>query len=77
MPKLETRARSCTAACVVEKRLTARAIKRILDRQSRELVGWLYEWNTGEQEPMWKDQRYQDIIYEQRCAVEPQIQSEV
>ena len=49
---------------MVEKRLAARAIKRILDRQSRELVGWLYEWNTGEQVPMWKNAHREDVVYE-------------
>ena len=64
MPNLGTGARSCPAASVVEKRLSARAIKRILDRQSREVVGWLYEWNTGEQVPMWKNAHREDVIYE-------------
>ncbi len=64
MPTLGTGARTYPVASAVEKRLAARAIKRILDKQSREVVGWLYEWNTGEQEPMWKSERCQDIIYE-------------
>lgn len=64
MPNLGTGARSCPATCVVEKRLAARATKRILDRQSREVVGWLYEWNTGEQVPMWKNEHRDDVVYE-------------
>ena len=64
MPTLGTGARTYPVARAVEKRLAGRAIKRILDRQSREVVGWLYEWNTGEQEPMWKNERCQDFIYE-------------
>ncbi len=64
MPNLGTEARTCPAACVVEKRLAARAIKRILDRQSREVVGWLYAWNTGEQVPMWKNAHCEDVVYE-------------
>lgn len=45
-------------------RLEAQPIRRILDRQSRELVGWIYEWNTGEHLPKWKDGKRTDVIYE-------------
>ena len=48
----------------IKMKLEARAIKRILDRQSGNVVGWLYVWNTGEREPLWKDERCQDVIYE-------------
>ena len=44
-------------------RLHARAVKRILDRQSGTLVGWLYEWNTGELVPRWKAEAKSDVIY--------------
>lgn len=44
-------------------RLHARAVKRILDRQSGTLVGWLYEWNTGELVPRWKAGAKSDVIY--------------
>ena len=44
-------------------RLHARAVKRILDRQSGTLVGWLYEWNTGELMPRWKAEARSDVIY--------------
>ena len=47
-----------------KRRLHATPIKRILDRNSREVVGWLYEWNTGAQVPMWNDGRKTDILYE-------------
>ncbi len=50
---------------VCNRRLEARVIKWILDRKSREVVGWLYEWNTGEREKMWKDGICNDVIYEQ------------
>ena len=30
-----------------KKRLEAKAIERILDAKTREVVGWLYQWNTG------------------------------
>jgi hypothetical protein len=45
-------------------RLEATPIKRILDRETREVVGWLYEWNTGAHVPMWKDGRKSDVVYE-------------
>ena len=46
------------------KRIHARAIKRILDRETGDLVGWLYEWNTGELVPRWKAEARSDVIYE-------------
>jgi hypothetical protein len=42
----------------------AHPIKRILDRKSRNIVGWLYEWNTGQIAPMWKDKPCEDVIYD-------------
>ena len=48
----------------VKNRLEAQPIIRILDRQSRDVVGWLYEWNTGEFVPMWKQGRQEDVIFE-------------
>jgi hypothetical protein len=47
-----------------QKRLEAKAIKRILDARTREIVGWLYEWDTGEILPRWKDGRRENVIYE-------------
>ncbi len=51
---------------ICEERLHAQAVKRMYDRQSGEQVGWLYEWNTGDLEPMWcsgpkLNVRYEDI----------------
>ena len=48
----------------IQERLEAKAIKRILDARTREVVGWLYEWNTGEILPRWKDGRREKVIYE-------------
>lgn len=45
------------------KREQAHAIKRVLDRDSQEVVGWLYEWNTGQLSIMWKDGRRDDVVY--------------
>ena len=44
-------------------RLHAHAVKRILDRQSGAVVGWLYEWNTGELVPRWKAEARTDVVY--------------
>ena len=44
--------------------LHATPVKRILDRTTLEVVGWLYEWNTGRQVPMWKDGPRKDVVYE-------------
>lgn len=46
------------------KRTQARAVKRIFDKSSRELVGWLYEWNTGEVVPRWQREAFEDVYYE-------------
>lgn len=48
----------------LEIRQEARVVKIILDRKSAQIVGWLYEWNTGEKAPMWKDGEHEDISYE-------------
>jgi len=45
------------------KRLEAKPKKRILDAKTHELVGWLYQWNTGTLVPMWKDGRKRNVIY--------------
>jgi len=45
-------------------RVHAHAVNRILDRETGELVGWLYEWNTGERVPRWKAGAKSDIVYD-------------
>jgi hypothetical protein len=42
----------------------ARPVQRVLDRKTRRLVGWLYEWNTGERMVMWKEGKRADVVYE-------------
>lgn len=42
----------------------AHPIKRVLDQKSREVVGWLYRWNTGHVAVMWKGDRCENVIYE-------------
>ena len=42
----------------------ARPVHRILDRETRQLVGWLYEWNTGERMAMWKAGKREDVVYD-------------
>ena len=48
------------------KRSEAQPIKKIIDQKTGAHVGWLYEWNTGDLEPMWcngprTNVRYEDI----------------
>ena len=50
----------------VKIRLEAWVKGHILDQGSLEVVGWLYEWNTGEREPMWKNGQRDEVIYELR-----------
>ena len=52
-----------TMALLVESE-HARAIKRVLDARSRDVVGWLYQWGTGDLSIMWKGERCADVIYE-------------
>jgi hypothetical protein len=40
------------------------AIKRVLDARSHDVVGWLYQWGTGDLCVMWKGERCDDVIYE-------------
>lgn len=42
----------------------AYAIKRVLDAGSRDVVGWLYQWGTGDLSVMWKGERCENVIYE-------------
>lgn len=53
-----------TAIDESEERKTATAIKRVLDRKTRKVVGWLYQWNSGHMAVLWNDKRYDDIVYE-------------
>lgn len=47
-----------------EKREEAGAIRRIRDRDSNDIVGYLYEWNTGQMSVMWKGKPCRNVIYE-------------
>ena len=50
-----------------DKKIEGTAIARILDARTREIVGYLFEWNTGEIDPKWNDdipREEKDIIYE-------------
>ncbi|MFC3612903.1 hypothetical protein ACFORG_03935 [Lutimaribacter marinistellae] len=37
---------------------------RILSGISGELVGYLYEWNNGDLQPAWFDDKVQDVLFE-------------
>ncbi|MEO1140606.1 MAG: hypothetical protein AAFW87_14265 [Pseudomonadota bacterium] len=58
------RADSSHLPCGETKRVHARAVKRIFDRETGELVGWLYEWNTGSLVPRWKSEAREDVVYD-------------
>lgn len=47
----------------VDHRLEARFVSLILDQKSHEIVGWLFEWNTGERMPMWKGEVHEDVVF--------------
>ena len=49
---------------VLGDREQAYPIKRVLDQESRKVVGWLYRWNTGQVAVMWKGERCESVIYE-------------
>ena len=45
-------------------KIEGKAIARILDAKTRDIVGYLYEWNTGARQPKWKDDIVrEDVIY--------------
>ena len=46
------------------KREEASPIKRVRDRETHEIVGYLYEWNTGHRNVMWTDVPHSDVIYD-------------
>ena len=46
------------------RRQEARVIARIRDRDTREVVGYLYEWNTGQLNVMWKGEVRANVVYE-------------
>lgn len=47
----------------ISDRKYATPIRRILDRETGKLVGWLYEWNTGAIVPMWKSEPAENVFY--------------
>ena len=50
-----------------ETKIEGKAIARILDAKTREIVGYLFEWNTGDINPKWIDdipRDEEDVIYE-------------
>ena len=51
-------------AGVLSEREQASPVRRVLDSKTREVVGWLYQWNTGHLAVMWKSERHKDVIYE-------------
>lgn len=66
VPRNETKAheKGTQSTDALPNRLHARAVKRIFDRQTGDLVGWLYEWNTGALVPRWKSEAHEDVYFE-------------
>lgn len=40
-------------------------VARIVKRESRDLVGYLYEWNTGERQNGWFNGPVADVVLEE------------
>ena len=50
-----------------KRKIEGKAIARILDAETREILGYLYQWNTGAIDPKWTDdipRAEEDVIYE-------------
>ena len=50
-----------------KRKIEGKAIARILDAHTREVVGYLFECNTGEIDPKWNDdipRDEKDVVYE-------------
>lgn len=62
--KRNRKSKSAPSPKTGNKRTQAQAVKRIFDKSSGELVGWLYEWNTGEMVPRWQGEARKDVYYE-------------
>ncbi len=52
------------ASGALRERREAQVVNRVLDRKSREVVGWLYRWNTGHVAVMWKGEKCEDVTFE-------------
>ena len=46
------------------KRERGEAVARIVTRETREHVGYLYEWNTGERQRAWFGQPQPNVVFE-------------
>ena len=50
-----------------KKKIEGKAIARILDARTQEIVAYLFEWNTGDIDPKWNDdieRDEKDVVYE-------------
>lgn len=50
-----------------KKKIEGKAIARILDAKTNEIVGYLFEWNTGDVDPKWNDdipRKEEEVVYE-------------
>lgn len=47
----------------IGERLEAKPIACIVDQRTKEIVGWLYVWNTGQRVPRWIRKPRKDVFY--------------
>lgn len=46
------------------KKERGKVVARIVTRETREHVGYLYEWNTGERQRAWFSQPQSNVVFE-------------
>ena len=46
-----------------EPKLEAYAFQQVLNRHTKEVVGYRYRWNNGSVQTMWCSGRVKDVIY--------------
>ncbi|MDT0684626.1 hypothetical protein RM543_18345 [Roseicyclus sp. F158] len=47
------------------KKTHGEVVGKIMTREAREHVGYLYEWNTGERQHAWFDEPVTDFVFEE------------
>lgn len=47
-----------------EPRLMARPVSRIRCSKTQRIVGYLYEWNNGDQQPAWTGRPMRNVTYD-------------
>lgn len=63
-PNQKIKVTSKTTLKKTNKKLYAWPVQRILDKETLELVGWVYQWNTGERGRTWENGEKNNVIYD-------------